>query len=124
MDAVRRIVHNPSGEEEEMREKITIVDLASGKGYLSMLLSEMLPPEKVERFVCIDKAWPMHNETSDDFKPSQISREHLAKPYFETWPIPIHTSKQDLKAGRVKRQLQKVLFDRVAATITTTNHEH
>ena len=33
-------------------ERFTLVDLASGKGFLSMLLSEMLPPERVER-VCV-----------------------------------------------------------------------
>jgi len=42
-------------------EKYTIIDLACGRGYLSMLLSELLPPDKVEKIVLVDKQWAMHN---------------------------------------------------------------
>ena len=40
-------------------EPVTIIDLCSGKGYLSMLLSEYLPASKVKKCILIDKAWPM-----------------------------------------------------------------
>lgn len=37
--------------------KVTIFDLCSGFGFLSMFLSELLPPEKVHRIILIDKQW-------------------------------------------------------------------
>lgn len=40
-------------------EPVTIIDLCSGKGYLSMLLSEYLPASRVKKCILIDKAWPM-----------------------------------------------------------------
>jgi hypothetical protein len=43
------------------RKQFTIIDLASGKGYLSMILAELLPPDRVFRIVLMDKAWPMRN---------------------------------------------------------------
>ena len=43
-------------------ERFTIVDLCSGKGFLSMVLSELLPSERVERCVLVDKAWPPLND--------------------------------------------------------------
>lgn len=39
------------------KEKVTIVDLCSGFGFMSMFLSEMLPPEKVCRILLIDNRW-------------------------------------------------------------------
>jgi len=116
-------VASPNGKEG----RFTFVDLASGKGYLSMFLSEMLPPEKVEGFVLVDKAWPMRNM---DRKPHHISAQHIygnrtdintpkepaatltsTSTYYETWPIPMHTSKQDLKQKSDLRNMKKRLFD-------------
>ena len=46
----------------EPKKKVTIIDLCSGKGYLSMLLSEYLKePELVDKCILIDKAWPLCN---------------------------------------------------------------
>lgn len=126
------------------KKQFTIIDLASGKGYLSMVLSEMLPPDRVFRIVLMDKAWPMRNSQPT---PSHINWEHIygridtgdgssrsdnhgeapaicldttepstegtvqpgspAPPatYYETWPIALDTSKQDLKHSR---QLLKI----------------
>jgi len=124
------------------RGKITIVDLASGKGYLSMFLSEMLPPEKVAGCLLVDKAWPMRGH---DVLPHHMNWEHIygnvtefvpfeeedededegddddeggpggrfvptGETYFSTWPIPLHTSKQDLKQKCTVRQMDKRLF--------------
>ena len=47
--AVREVVAAHEG------EKMTIVDLCSGKGFLSMILSELLPAARVERCILIDK---------------------------------------------------------------------
>jgi hypothetical protein len=99
---------------ESKNENFTIVDLASGKGYLSMLLSELLPKEKVTKFILVDKAWPMCNSEPS---PHHMSWEHIygnkteTESYFDTWPIPLHTSKQDLKKSYNMRQLKKRLFD-------------
>ena len=41
--------------------RVTIVDLCCGKGYLSMLLAEMLPSESLRGCVLVDKAWPRHD---------------------------------------------------------------
>lgn len=72
IDAVDRLVKDAKVVEEEV--KFTIIDLASGKGYLSMLLSELLPPEKIERFVLVDKAWSMRDRTP---KPHHINWDHI-----------------------------------------------
>mmetsp|Transcript_24982 Transcript_24982/g.61507 ORF Transcript_24982/g.61507 Transcript_24982/m.61507 type:complete len:334 (+) Transcript_24982:152-1153(+) len=111
-------------QDEGQTNKITILDLCSGKGYLSMILSEYLPPDKVEKFVLIDKAWPMcHAEP----KPHHMNWDHIygnytisiteedgsaktvLKSYFTTWPIPLHTSKQNLKKTSDMKRLQQRL---------------
>lgn len=122
----------PMDKDCKMQQKITILDLCSGKGYLSMILSEYLPPDKVEKLVLVDKAWPMcHAEP----KPHHMNWDHIygnytiavadslainesdgnieaeveTQSYFTTWPIPLHTSKQNLKSASTIRQLQKRL---------------
>ncbi|OEU10173.1 hypothetical protein FRACYDRAFT_159056, partial [Fragilariopsis cylindrus CCMP1102] len=115
--------------------KITILDLCSGKGYLSMFLSEILPPEKVSKIILIDKAWPLCN---GEVLPHHMNWEHIygtipisrnteegetntmnstTTTYFETWPIPLHTSKQDLKQSSNPRQMKKHIFDRTTGPI-------
>jgi rhodanese-related sulfurtransferase len=81
----------------------TIIDLCSGKGYLSMILSEMLPPSMVESIVLMDKSWPMNNETS--IQKHHINWDHVYSTSSAAWPIPLITSKQDLKS---KRQLDNI----------------
>jgi len=39
--------------------EVTVVDLCSGFGYLSMFLSEMLDPDRVKRMVLVDNGWPV-----------------------------------------------------------------
>lgn len=104
--------------------KCTILDLASGRGYLSMFLSEILPKDKVEKIILIDKAWPMCNAKGS--LPHQMSWDHIygnrpteagGGTYFETWPISLRTSKQDLKQKCTRRQLKKVIFDRATGPI-------
>ena len=102
--------------------KFTIVDLASGKGYLSMMLSELLPPSKVTKIALVDKAWPMcgsmpqaHHMNWDHIYGNQThsatTETTTGGTYFSTWPIPLHTSKQNLKQKGNLRQLKKRLFD-------------
>eukprot|EP00522_Entomoneis_paludosa_P008795 CAMPEP_0172446910 /NCGR_PEP_ID=MMETSP1065-20121228/6356_1 /TAXON_ID=265537 /ORGANISM="Amphiprora paludosa, Strain CCMP125" /LENGTH=441 /DNA_ID=CAMNT_0013198099 /DNA_START=47 /DNA_END=1372 /DNA_ORIENTATION=- len=131
------LVYNRSNSEggnagDMEKKRIVIVDLCSGKGYLSMLLSEMIPltlqakaaalndgdkndmDYLVSKFILVDKQWPMHGTT--ELSPHHINWEHIygscpqtGQPY--VWPIPLHTSKQDLKAGRVKSIMKDRLFD-------------
>ena len=133
---------NPSDPDDG---KFTIVDLASGKGYLSMILSELLPPEKVTKIVLIDKAWPMcgsipqpHHMNWDHIYGNHTLQEiskgtdgggrgggipfletggSVSGTYFSTWPIPLHTSKQDLKQKCNLRQLKKRLFDKAPGPV-------
>lgn len=82
-------------------EKFTIIDLCSGKGYLSMFLSEILPTEKVERCVLVDKAWAIASKETTELKPHHMNWDHIYginpmtdESYFTTWPIKLYTSKQ------------------------------
>lgn len=92
-------------------EKITIIDLCSGKGYLSMLLSEILPPHCVEKCLLIDKAWPLCHSIPQSH---HMSWEHIygniqddnGPHYFNTWPIPLVTCKKNLKQSRELKELQ------------------
>ena len=43
-------------------EPISILDLCSGFGYLSMFLAHLLPAHRVDRIILLDKAWPMHSQ--------------------------------------------------------------
>jgi len=74
IDYVRRLVTAATTTDLQDDEKYTIIDLACGRGYLSMILSECLPPNKVERFVLVDKGWPMHGTIPG---PQHISWEHI-----------------------------------------------
>ena len=95
-------------------ERFSIVDLCCGKGFLSMFLSEMLDPQKVERCFLVDKAWPPLDWPHEQpILPHHISDAHIyaergAEPqvnYFTSWPVPLHTSKQDLKRVKTLRAM-------------------
>ncbi len=133
IDAVRHFVDH--AEVTSPEEKFTVVDLASGKGFLSMFLSEILPPSKIRRFVLMDKQWPMHGSTP---KPHHMSWEHIygevgqhdgashaeEKPqkYIDTWPIPLTTSKQDLKHGNQRRNLEETFLRKDGPVILLAIH--
>mmetsp|Transcript_10175 Transcript_10175/g.18348 ORF Transcript_10175/g.18348 Transcript_10175/m.18348 type:complete len:387 (+) Transcript_10175:85-1245(+) len=123
IDSVQRLVIST---ELKKGEKFTIIDLACGRGYLSMLLSELLPPEKVDKFVLVDKQWPMHKTTPE---PHHISWTHIYGPflennenseedndqstipcYYETWPIRLNTSKVNLKSSKEIKNMERRLF--------------
>jgi len=132
LDAVVQIVDDMVTEETG---KTTILDLASGRGFVSMYLSEILPKDKVEKIILVDKAWPMCN--AKEVLPHQMSWEHIygnrtnilgdggdgssssspPSTYFDTWPIHLHTSKQDLKQKCTKKQMKKFIFDRAPGPV-------
>lgn len=120
--AARALVH---GHVLADGERFTVVDLCSGKGFLSMFLSEMLPAEKVAHCVLVDKAWPLHRASADGAaaaepvqpRSQQINAAHIygghdGASYFEDWPVPLHTSKQNLKKPRTLRDVGEHLIDR------------
>ena len=173
LDAVYRMIDTDTRlrQEEQEHEQdptkppqtYTIIDLCSGKGYLGMILSEILPPSKVFRIVLMDKAWPMRNapmesqhinwdhiygtynnpnsnerkeaasaeqssdgaksgasamfcqeipaprndnNIDDDEKEDDSSNIEKTHSYYDTWPIPIDTSKQNLKSSRQLQQIE------------------
>jgi Methyltransferase domain len=122
IDAVQRLVRTAAEaeaaaccfdkeEEGHQQKPFTIVDLACGKGYLSMLLAEMLPPMQVTRFVLMDKAWACHGTT--ELSPHHMNWDHIHEPkYKDSWPIPLVPCKQDLKSARQRRKLQQHYFDK------------
>lgn len=57
----------------------TIVDLCSGFGILSMLLSEVLPPHLVERIVLVDKMFPCSNAAPSVTDPKVAPQPDSAK---------------------------------------------
>jgi hypothetical protein len=82
-------------------EKWSVIDLCSGKGYLSMFLSEILPKDKVERCVLVDKAWAIASKETTSLKTHHMNWDHIYSTnpvtgvsYFTTWPIRLYTSKQ------------------------------
>ncbi|KAL9182669.1 hypothetical protein ACHAXT_013321 [Thalassiosira profunda] len=121
IESVRKVVESSSEP-----EKITVVDLCSGKGYLSMFLSQILPKEKVERFVLVDNAWAIASKETKELGSHHMNWDHIYgtipeseadESYFTTWPIPLYTSKQDLKQSCNQRQMKKHLFDRAKGPI-------
>lgn len=86
-------------------QKATILDLCSGFGYMSMLLSEVLPADRVDRIVLVDKAWPTFD--SKESRDYHINWEHVYEP---GWPILLTTSKRDIKRSSGLRDMDKHLF--------------
>jgi hypothetical protein len=84
--------------------KFCIIDLCSGFGILSMLLSELLPPERVETIWLLDVSFPMDV--------TKIQKHHISVRHLQdrSWPIPLKFRKVDLKRGREIKQLHKYVF--------------
>jgi hypothetical protein len=110
--------------------RLTILDLCSGFGYLSMFLAELLPPARVGSIVLLDKAWPMHSQVSitvSQFCVShqcksinssyshqggaatagQINPAHLR---LKGWPISLRTCKNNLKTPSGRRAIVRTVF--------------
>eukprot|EP00232_Nephroselmis_pyriformis_P013222 CAMPEP_0182882932 /NCGR_PEP_ID=MMETSP0034_2-20130328/18084_1 /TAXON_ID=156128 /ORGANISM="Nephroselmis pyriformis, Strain CCMP717" /LENGTH=380 /DNA_ID=CAMNT_0025016051 /DNA_START=35 /DNA_END=1174 /DNA_ORIENTATION=+ len=88
-------------------EQVTIIDLCSGVGYMSILLAELLAGSpKVARFVLIDYQFPLLNTPT---QPHHINPEHLNKDLF---PFELTHRKYDLKSSSVLRQIQKHIISR------------
>jgi len=127
IDAVKRLVENTDLDDGK---QFRILDLACGRGYLSMMLSHLLPKDKVKKIVLVDKQWPMHNVTP---QPHHISWTHIYGSYkecedqsipcyFETWPIELHTSKSDLKSSQQIRSLESFHINNKGPIILVAIH--
>ena len=57
-------------------ERVNVLDLCSGFGYLGMFLSECLDPERCQRIILVDKQWPMHGDPRGAL-PHQINWDHV-----------------------------------------------
>jgi hypothetical protein len=84
---------------------VTVVDLCSGFGVCSMILAEILPPNRVSRIELLDRQWPHdpNNPTAGN-----ISIEHLTG---RRWPVPMHYRKRNLKAGREVRMIHERVLE-------------
>ena len=105
INAVMKFMQNTS-------DVYRIVDLGAGFGILSMLLSELLPEDRVDSIWLVDKQFPCQ---ADAAKSHHISIQHLL---LRTWRIPLRIRKVDLKKGREVRQLHKyVISDKKAIIV-------
>mmetsp|Transcript_33784 Transcript_33784/g.73850 ORF Transcript_33784/g.73850 Transcript_33784/m.73850 type:complete len:532 (-) Transcript_33784:183-1778(-) len=80
-------------------QKLTIVDLCSGFGFLGMFLAEMLPPDKVQKIVLVDRLWPMREQKKA--LPHQICWDHIHTP---GWQVLLETRKADIRKPHQMRQ--------------------
>ena len=96
--------------------KAVILDLCSGFGYLGMLLSELLPANKVDRIVLVDKMWAPHNITR---QPHHLDPEHIHDP---GWPIHLSTSRADLKVPSDRRSLVKCFLSHAPPALLVGVH--
>ncbi|CAE7683839.1 unnamed protein product [Symbiodinium sp. CCMP2456] len=83
--------------------KACIVDLGAGFGFLSMLLAELLPPERVAKFFLLDMTYPNLGVGNSS---GSTSIEHLKG----GWKIPMYTLKVDLKKKTTLNQLAARVF--------------
>ena len=84
--------------------KVVVVDLCSGFGYMGMFLSELLPPEKVERILLVDIMWARPDVEPG---PHHINADHIHDP---RWPIRLSTSRANLKVPSDRRSLGRAFL--------------
>ena len=96
---------------------ITVLDLCSGVGYLSLLLSELLEasgPDIVARFVLVDHAWPRVDHAGAPM-PHHINPEHLNLP--GVWSHEIVCRRYDLKSSSGHRELAQHVLARAPGPV-------
>jgi len=94
-------------------KKVTVIDLCSGVGYLSIFLAELLAGSpRLARFVLVDSSFPQLGATP---KAHHINPSHLQMEDF--WPFELTQRKYDLKASSGHRQLQEHVIDRAPGPV-------
>jgi len=87
---------------------LTILDMCSGIGYLSMFLSHLLPPHKVSRIIPIDVLFRSHADpTIGEEEEEEEDGKHLSTAHFThaIHPIPIKPRRANIKSRREMRQI-------------------
>merc|ERR1712166_1711500 len=91
----------------EVGQKITVIDLCSGVGYMSILVSELLQgTEYIERFVLVDIAFP---RAGSEVMSHHINPAHLS--IAGLWSFEITHFRCDLKNSQGHQQLKKQVLD-------------
>uniref|UniRef100_A0A7S3PWQ6 Methyltransferase domain-containing protein n=1 Tax=Chaetoceros debilis TaxID=122233 RepID=A0A7S3PWQ6_9STRA len=107
---------------------VTIIDMCSGVGYLSMFLSHLLPEEKVSRIIPIDVMFPAHNASKKKDSNEEETQEVLEKPKSgphlsinhlksPIHPIGIYPRRANIKKGRELRQITEYLIARAPGPV-------
>jgi hypothetical protein len=112
---VQNLIIQDGPESVQQPEPVLIVDLCSGFGILGMLLSELLPPDRVTAIWLLDRGYAMRHDRAE---PHHLSVDHIVR---RPWPIPLRLRKVDLRKPREKEQLHKYIFG-VSRTIFTGIH--
>ena len=100
--------------------KATVLDLACGKGFLSMFLSELAPPSKCQGVYLVDKGWPHKGEEP---KAHHIAHTHIYGPgAYQAWPVPLDVWRRDLKQGREIASIQRRVAGRGGPAIVLGVH--
>ena len=85
---------------------VTVLDLCSGFGYLSMLLAETLPPDRVARIWLIDRAWPLGGEAGGASQ-SYMSTQHLQSSM--AWRVPLRAVRCNIKKKGDRHKLDALV---------------
>jgi hypothetical protein len=83
--------------------KVTIVDLCSGFGYLSMLLADTLPHNRVDAIFLVDRSWPLSAAPKKDH---HISAQHLQPEI--GWRIPLQTVRCNINKPKERLKIQHI----------------
>lgn len=108
--AISFIMNQVDNNKADDGRPFVIVDVCSGFGIASMLLSEVLDASKVKCIWLLDKQWPSnpHDAAAARAKPKHISTSHIMSR--SSWPIPLRTRQVDMKRSRDKNQLPKYVY--------------
>mmetsp|Transcript_138912 Transcript_138912/g.241553 ORF Transcript_138912/g.241553 Transcript_138912/m.241553 type:complete len:448 (-) Transcript_138912:566-1909(-) len=92
---------------------ITVLDLCSGVGYMSVLLAELLRDSpKIARFVLVDHQFPLLGRPTE---PHHINPDHLLKQ--DLFPHELTYRKYDLKKSNGHRCLQAHVIERAPGPV-------
>lgn len=103
-------VQQTQSNEDEQTLCFTIVDICSGFGLASMLLSELLhisSTTNVKEIWLLDKLWPARNAPPSS--QHRLSTAHISSS-LRQWPIPLRIRKMDIKRKREQAQLPKYVY--------------
>jgi len=112
LPVVGRVLENIRNVEDH-ETQITIVDLCSGVGYLSIILAELLAGNpNIARFVLVDNAFPNRDAEA---KPHHINPAHLMAD--DLWPIELTHRRYNLKSSSGHRQLEQHILARAPGPV-------